>query len=294
MLEHIVCQMETERGLDRAAAIADMRFNFIEKVCRETVVKPKESREHVRSTKIDRVLTGKYTALPCFAGIMAAVFFLTFHVIGASLQSVLEVLIGKLTELVDSAMTAWGVNPVLHSLVIDGIFNGVGSVLSFLPIIVTLFFFLSILEDSGYMARVAFIMDKLLRKLGLSGRSIVPMLVGFGCTVPGVMASRTLPSERDRKMTILLTPFMSCSAKLPIYAFFTAAFFPKYSALVMVLLYFGGIFMAVLMAMLMQGTLFQGEAVPFVMELPNYRSFCGIRQKTSCNGHSPSFLLPRL
>ena len=271
MLEHIVCQMETERGLDRAAAIADMRFNFIEKVCRETVVKPKESREHVRSTKIDRVLTGKYTALPCFAGIMAAVFFLTFHVIGASLQSVLEILIGKLTELVDSAMTAWGVNPVLHSLVIDGIFNGVGSVLSFLPIIVTLFFFLSILEDSGYMARVAFVMDKLLRKIGLSGRSIVPMLVGFGCTVPGVMASRTLPSERDRKMTILLTPFMSCSAKLPIYAFFTAAFFPKYSALVMVLLYFGGIFMAVLMAMLMQGTLFQGEAVPFVMELPNYR-----------------------
>ena len=271
MLEHIVCQMETERGLDRAAAIADMRFNFIEKVCRETVVKPKESREHVRSTEIDRVLTGKYTALPCFAGIMAAVFFLTFHVIGASLQSVLEVLIGKLTELVDSAMKAWGVNPVLHSLVIDGIFNGVGSVLSFLPIIVTLFFFLSILEDSGYMARVAFVMDKLLRKIGLSGRSIVPMLVGFGCTVPGVMASRTLPSERDRKMTILLTPFMSCSAKLPIYAFFTAAFFPKYSALVMVLLYFGGIFMAVLMAMLMQGTLFQGEAVSFVMELPNYR-----------------------
>ena len=271
MLEHIVCQMETERGLDRAAAIADMRFNFIEKVCRETVVKPKESREHVRSTEIDRVLTGKYTALPCFAGIMAAVFFLTFHVIGASLQSVLEILIGKLTELVDSDMTAWGVNPVLHSLVIDGIFNGVGSVLSFLPIIVTLFFFLSILEDSGYMARVAFVMDKLLRKIGLSGRSIVPMLVGFGCTVPGVMASRTLPSERDRKMTILLTPFMSCSAKLPIYAFFTAAFFPKYSALVMVLLYFGGIFMAVLMAMLMQGTLFQGEAVPFVMELPNYR-----------------------
>lgn len=271
MLEHIVCQMETERGLDRAAAIADMRFNFIEKVCRETVVKPKESREHVRSTEIDRVLTGKYTALPCFAGIMAAVFFLTFHVIGASLQSVLEILIGKLTELVDSAMTAWGVNPVLHSLVIDGIFNGVGSVLSFLPIIVTLFFFLSILEDSGYMARVAFVMDKLLRKIGLSGRSIVPMLVGFGCTVPGVMASRTLPSERDRKMTILLTPFMSCSAKLPIYAFFTAAFFPKYSALVMVLLYFGGIFMAVLMAMLMQETLFQGEAVPFVMELPNYR-----------------------
>lgn len=271
MLEHIVCQMETERGLDRAAAIADMRFNFIEKVCRETVVKPKESREHVRSTEIDRVLTGKYTALPCFAGIMAAVFFLTFHVIGASLQSVLEVLIGKLTELVDSAMKAWGVNPVLHSLVIDGIFNGVGSVLSFLPIIVTLFFFLSILEDSGYMARVAFVMDKLLRKIGLSGRSIVPMLVGFGCTVPGVMASRTLPSERDRKMTILLTPFMSCSAKLPIYAFFTAAFFPDHGAIVMIALYFGGIIMGILMALLMRKTLFSGEAVPFVMELPNYR-----------------------
>ena len=271
MLEHIVCQMETERGLDRAAAIADMRFTFIEKVCQETVVKPRESKEHVRSVKIDRVLTGKYTALPCFAGIMAAVFFLTFHVIGASLQNVLEILIEKLTDIVDGALVAWGVNPVVHSLVIDGIFNGVGSVLSFLPIIVTLFFFLSILEDSGYMARVAFVMDKLLRKIGLSGRSIVPMLVGFGCTVPGVMASRTLPSERDRKMTILLTPFMSCSAKLPIYAFFTAAFFPKYGALVMVLLYFGGVLMAVLMAILMQGTLFQGEAVPVVMELPNYR-----------------------
>ena len=271
MLEHIVCQMETERGLDRAAAIADMRFNFIEKVCRETVVKPKESREHVRSTKIDRVLTGKYTALPCFAGIMAAVFFLTFHVIGASLQSVLEVLIGKLTELVDSAMTAWGVNPVLHSLVIDGIFNGVGSVLSFLPIIVTLFFFLSILEDSGYMARVAFVMDKLLRKIGLSGRSIVPMLVGFGCTVPGVMASRTLPSERDRKMTILLTPFMSCSAKLPIYALFTYAFFPKYKVLVMIGLYFMGIITGILYALVLKKTAFKGEPVPFVMELPNYR-----------------------
>ena len=271
MLEHIVCQMETERGLDRAAAIADMRFNFIEKVCRETVVKPKESREHVRSTEIDRVLTGKYTALPCFAGIMAAVFFLTFHVIGASLQSVLEILIGKLTELVDSAMTAWGVNPVLHSLVIDGIFNGVGSVLSFLPIIVTLFFFLSILEDSGYMARVAFVMDKLLRKIGLSGRSIVPMLVGFGCTVPGVMASRTLPSERDRKMTILLTPFMSCSAKLPIYAFFSAVFFPDYAALVMIGLYVLGIVMGIIMALLFKGTMFKGEPVPFVMELPNYR-----------------------
>ena len=271
MLEHIVCQMETERGLDRAAAIADMRFNFIEKVCRETVVKPKESREHVRSTEIDRVLTGKYTALPCFAGIMAAVFFLTFHVIGASLQSVLEVLIGKLTELVDSAMKAWGVNPVLHSLVIDGIFNGVGSVLSFLPIIVTLFFFLSLLEDSGYMARVAFVMDKLLRKIGLSGRSIVPMLIGFGCTVPAVMATRTLTSERDRKMTILLTPFMSCSAKLPIYSFFVSVFFPGKGGLIMSALYLFGILMGILVAFLYRGTLFQGEPVPFVMELPNYR-----------------------
>ena len=225
----------------------------------------------MRSTDIDRVLTGKYTALPCFAGIMAAVFFLTFHVIGASLQSVLEVLIGKLTELVDSAMKAWGGNPVLHSLVIDGIFNGVGSVLSFLPIIVTLFFFLSILEDSGYMARVAFVMDKLLRKIGLSGRSIVPMLVGFGCTVPGVMASRTLPSERDRKMTILLTPFMSCSAKLPIYAFFVSAFFPGKGGLIMAGLYFLGIAIGIIVAMVYRSTLFKGNAVPFVMELPNYR-----------------------
>ena len=270
MLEHIVCQMETERGLDRAAAIADMRFNFIEKVCRETVVKPKESREHVRSTEIDRVLTGKYTALPCFAGIMAAVFFLTFHVIGASLQSVLEVLIGKLTELVDSAMKAWGVNPVLHSLVIDGIFNGVGGVLSFLPIIVTLFFFLSILEDTGYMARVAFVMDKLLRRIGLSGKSVVPMLIGFGCTVPAVMAARTLPSERDRTMTILLTPFMSCSAKIPIYAFFSAAFFPRYAALVMIGLYVLGILFGILSALVLKSA-FRGRPVPFVMELPNYR-----------------------
>ena len=271
MLEHIVCQMETERGLDRAAAIADMRFNFIEKVCRETVVKPKESREHVRSTEIDRVLTGKYTALPCFAGIMAAVFFLTFHVIGASLQSVLEILIGKLTELVDSAMTAWGVNPVLHSLVIDGIFNGVGSVLSFLPIIVTLFFFLSLMEDSGYVARVAFVMDKLLRKIGLSGRSIVPMLIGFGCTVPAVMATRTLTSERDRKMTILLTPFMSCTAKLPIYSFFVSAFFPKKGGFIMAGLYLLGILVGILAAFLYNRTLFKGDPVPFVMELPNYR-----------------------
>ena len=271
MLEHIVKQMETERGLDRSAAIAHMRFDFIERVCEETVVKPRESKEHVRSTKIDSVLTGKYTAIPCFVGIMALVFWLTFGVIGAFLSDILDMGITGLGDLVDSWMTAANVNTVLHGLVIDGIFNGVGSVLSFLPIIVTLFFFLSLLEDSGYMARVAFVMDKLLRKIGLSGRSIVPMLIGFGCTVPGVMASRTLPSERDRRMTILLTPFMSCSAKLPIYAFFTAAFFPKYGALVMIALYFGGIVMGILMALLLRKTMFSGEAVPFVMELPNYR-----------------------
>ena len=270
-LEHIVKQMEIERGLDRAAAMAHMRFDFIEKVCDETVIKPHESREHLRSQKLDKLLTGKYTALPCFAGIMALVFWLTFGVIGQGLSNLLDMGITWLSQVVDQAMTAWNVNSVLHSLVIDGIFNGVGSVLSFLPIIVTLFFFLSLLEDSGYMARVAFVMDKLLRKIGLSGRSIVPMLVGFGCTVPGVMASRTLPSERDRKMTILLTPFMSCSAKLPIYAFFTAAFFPKYGALVMIALYFGGIIMGILMALIFGKTLFKGEAVPFVMELPNYR-----------------------
>ena len=271
MLEHIVKQMETERGLDRSAAIAHMRFDFIERVCEETVVKPRESKEHVRSTKIDSVLTGKYTAIPCFVGIMALVFWLTFGVIGAFLSDILDMGITGLGDLVDSWMTAANVNTVLHGLVIDGIFNGVGSVLSFLPIIVTLFFFLSLLEDSGYMARVAFVMDKLLRKIGLSGRSIVPMLIGFGCTVPGVMASSTLPSERDRRMTILLTPFMSCSAKLPIYAFFTAAFFPKYGALVMIALYFGGIVMGILMALLLRKTMFSGEAVPFVMELPNYR-----------------------
>ena len=271
MLEHIVKQMETERGLDRAAAIAHMRFDFIENVCDETVVKPRESKEHLRSVKIDKILTGKYTAIPCFIGIMGLVFFLTFGVIGAFLQNILEVSIDALGGLVDQWMGAANVNSVLRSLVMDGIFTGVGSVLSFLPIIVTLFFFLSMLEDSGYMARVAFVMDKLLRKIGLSGRSIVPMLVGFGCTVPGVMASRTLPSERDRKMTILLTPFMSCSAKLPIYAFFTAAFFPKQGAVVMVALYFGGILMGILMALLLRGTMFKGEAVPFVMELPNYR-----------------------
>ena len=271
MLEHIVKQMETERGLDRAAAIAHMRFDFIENVCDETVVKPRESKEHLRSVKIDKILTGKYTAIPCFIGIMGLVFFLTFGVIGAFLQNILEVSIDALGDLVDQWMGAANVNSVLRSLVMDGIFTGVGSVLSFLPIIVTLFFFLSMLEDSGYMARVAFVMDKLLRKIGLSGRSIVPMLVGFGCTVPGVMASRTLPSERDRKMTILLTPFMSCSAKLPIYAFFAAAFFPKHGALVMIALYFGGILMGILMALVFRGTLFKGNAVPFVMELPNYR-----------------------
>ena len=271
MLEHIVKQMETERGLDRAAAIAHMRFDFIENICDETVVKPRESKEHLRSVKIDKILTGKYTAIPCFIAIMGLVFFLTFGVIGAFLQNILEVSIDALGGLVDQWMGAANVNSVLRSLVMDGIFTGVGSVLSFLPIIVTLFFFLSMLEDSGYMARVAFVMDKLLRKIGLSGRSIVPMLVGFGCTVPGVMVSRTLPSERDRKMTILLTPFMSCSAKLPIYAFFAAAFFPKHSALVMIALYFGGILMGILMALVFRGTLFKGNAVPFVMELPNYR-----------------------
>ena len=270
-LEHIVTQMEKERGLDRAAAIAHMRFDFIEKVCEETVIKPHESKEHLRSVKMDQILTGKFTAIPCFVGIMGLVFWLTFSVIGAGLSDLLEMGIDWLTNVVDAAMTSWNVNSALHSLVIDGIFNGVGSVLSFLPVIVTLFFFLSLLEDSGYMARVAFVMDKLLRKIGLSGRSIVPMLIGFGCTVPGVMASRTLPSERDRKMTILLTPFMSCSAKLPIYAFFTAAFFPKHGALVMIALYFGGIVMGILMALLFGKTMFKGEAVPFVMELPNYR-----------------------
>ena len=271
MLEHIICQMEEERGLDRAAAIADMRFAFIQRLCEQTVVKPRESKEHERSRRIDAFLTGKYTAIPAFVGIMALVFFLTFNVIGAFLQELLALGIGWLTEVVDGALTGWNINTVLHSLVIDGIFNGVGSVLSFVPVIVTLFFFLSLLEDSGYMARVAFVMDKLLRKIGLSGRSIVPMLIGFGCTVPGVIASRTLPSERDRKMTILLTPFMSCSAKLPIYGFFTAVFFPGRGGLIMVGLYFLGILVGILMALLSKGTMFKGEAVPFVMELPNYR-----------------------
>lgn len=271
MLEHIIRQMETERGLDRAAAIADMRFTFIRNLVEETVVKPGESKEHARSRKIDAFLTGKYTAIPAFIGIMGLVFFLTFNVIGAFLQELLASGIDGLMRAVDHAFTAWHVNSVLHSLVIDGIFTGVGSVLSFLPVIVTLFFFLSLLEDTGYMARVAFVMDKLLRKIGLSGRSIVPMLIGFGCTVPGVMASRTLPSERDRKMTILLTPFMSCSAKLPIYGFFTAAFFPGKGGLIMVGLYFFGILAGILTAMFFKSTLFKGEAVPFVMELPNYR-----------------------
>ena len=271
MIEHIVSQMEEERGIDRAAAIADMRFDFIQRICRQTVVKPAESKERIRSRRIDAVLTGKYTAIPTFILIMGAVFFLTFNVIGAVLQNLLEKGIDYLTAQMDQPLTAWSVNPVLHSLVIDGIFKGVGSVLSFLPIIVVLFLFLSLLEDSGYMARVAFVMDKPLRKIGLSGRSIVPMLVGFGCTVPGIMASRTLPSERDRKMTILLTPFMSCSAKLPIYAFFATAFFPKYKALVMVGLYVVGILIGILVALIIRKTLFKGEAVPFVMELPNYR-----------------------
>jgi ferrous iron transport protein B len=271
MIEHIIVQMEQERGLDRAAAIADMRFHFIHQLVDQTVVKPRQSKEQLRSAQIDRFLTGCYTAIPAFVGIMALVFYLTFGVIGLALQNLLEVGIDALTAAVDSTLTAWNVNAAVHSLVIDGIFTGVGSVLSFLPIIVTLFFFLSLLEDTGYMARVAFVMDKLLRRIGLSGRSIVPMLIGFGCTVPGVMASRTLPSERDRKMTILLTPFMSCSAKLPIYSLFAAAFFPEHAALVMVSLYFLGIAVGILMAILLKSSVFKGEAVPFVMELPNYR-----------------------
>lgn len=271
MLEHIVQQMENERGLDRSAAIADMRFDFIERLCEKTVVKPKESKERIRSEKIDKILTGKYTAIPCFIGIMVLVFYLTFNVIGAWLQGILEFGIDKISEAVGSAMTVAHVNSAVHSLVIDGIFNGVGSVLSFLPIIVTLFFFLSLMEDSGYIARVAFVMDKLLRKIGLSGRSIVPMLIGFGCTVPAVMATRTLTSERDRKMTILLTPFMSCTAKLPIYAFFVSVFFPKQGGLIMAGLYLLGILVGILAACLYKNTLFKGEPVPFVMELPNYR-----------------------
>ena len=270
-MEHIIRQMENERGLDRSAAIADMRYSFIQKVCDETVTKPRESRERLRSEKIDRYLTGKYTAIPFFIGIMGLVFWLTFSVIGAWLQGMLEAGIDVLSGLADEAMTAVGVNEVIHGLIIDGIFAGVGSVLSFLPIIVTLFFFLSMLEDSGYIARVAFFMDKLLRRIGLSGRSIVPMLIGFGCTVPAVMATRTLPSERDRKMTILLTPFMSCTAKVPIYSFFIAAFFPQYGWLIMTGLYLLGILTAIVIAYLYRGTMFRGKAAPFVMELPDYR-----------------------
>lgn len=271
LLDHIVTQMEKERGLDKSAAMADMRYNFIEKVCEKTVVKPKESKERIRSEKIDRILTGKYTAIPCFVGIMLMVFFLTFNVIGAALQSVLEMGIDALAGAVDAGLEAVHLNAVLRSLIVDGVFAGVGSVVSFLPIVVTLFFFLSLMEDSGYIARVAFFMDKLLRKIGLSGRSIVPLLIGFGCSVPAVMSTRTLPSERDRKMTILLTPFMSCSAKLPIYAFFVSTFFAGHKALVMGGLYFTGIVVGILVAFLYKGTKFKGEAVPFVMELPNYR-----------------------
>ena len=271
LLGHTIAELESETGLDREAALADMRFNFIERLCDKTVVRPGESREHKRSVAIDRILTGKYTALPCFIGIMALVFWLTFGVIGAGLSDLLTLGIDALTNLTDHALTVYGINPVVHSLVIDGIFAGVGSVLSFLPTIVTLFFFLSILEDTGYMARVAFVMDQLLRRIGLSGRSFVPMLIGFGCSVPAIMATRTLSSDRDRKMTILLTPFMSCSAKLPIYSLFAAAFFPQYAGLVMVLLYFTGIVVGVLAALLLKSTVFKGEAVPFVMELPNYR-----------------------
>ena len=271
MLEHIVLQMEKERALDRSAAMADMRFAYIQRVCDRCVTKPQESREHKRSQKIDSVLTGKYTAIPLFIVIMGAVFWLTFNVIGAFLQDLLAMGIEWLTNVTDAALTAGGVNDAIHGLIIDGIFEGVGSVLSFLPIIVTMFFFLSLLEDSGYIARVAFFMDKLLRRIGLSGRSIVPMLIGFGCTVPAVMSTRTLPSERDRKMTILLTPFMSCTAKLPIYAFFVSAFFPGRGGLIMTGLYVLGVVIAILVATLFKSTLFRGEAVPFVMELPNYR-----------------------
>lgn len=271
MLEHIVCQMETERGVDRSAAIADMRFDFIERLCEQAVVKPKESKERIRSEKIDRIFTGKYTAIPCFIAIMAAVFYLTFNVIGAWLQNILQLGIDAIADMVGKGLKAAQMNDALYSLIMDGIFTGVGSVLSFLPIIVTLFFFLSLMEDSGYIARVAFVMDKLLRKIGLSGKSIVPLLIGFGCTVPAVMATRTLTSERDRKMTILLTPFMSCTAKLPIYSFFVSVFFPGRGGLIMTGLYLFGIVMGILVAFLYRATLFEGEPVPFVMELPNYR-----------------------
>ena len=271
MLEHIIVQMERERGLDRNAAMSDMRFAFIGNVCAQSVVKPQKSREHLRSQKLDRILTGKYTAIPVFLAVMAGIFWLTFEVIGAYFQDVLEGWIDAFTEYTDAFLTSAGVNDVIHGLITGGIFAGIGSVLSFLPVIITLFFFLSVLEDTGYTARVAFFMDKLLRKIGLSGRSIVPMLIGFGCTVPAVMSTRTLPSERDRRMTILLTPFMSCTAKLPIYAFFVDAFFPKHEGLIMTGLYVLGIVIGILVALLYKETLFRGEAVPFVMELPNYR-----------------------
>ena len=271
MLEHSIVEMEDEGKLDRNAAIASMRYDYIERLCAKTVVKCQESKEHLRSVRIDRVLTHKYFAIPIFIGVMLLIFWLTFDVVGAALQDLLALGIGRLSELVDAGLTAYGINPVVHSLIIDGVFAGVGSVVSFLPIIVVMFFFLSILEDTGYMARVAFVMDKLLRKLGLSGRSFVPMLIGFGCTVPAVMATRTLPSARDRRMTILLTPYMSCSAKIPIYAVFSAAFFPNYAALTMVLLYCGGILVGILAALVFNKTAFRGNPVPFVMELPNYR-----------------------
>ena len=271
LLEHCTQQMETESGLDRNAALADMRYTFIEKVVAAAVVKCRESREHRRSMAMDQVLTGKYSALPVFFGVMLLVFYLTFHVVGSFLSDLLSLGIDAVTALVDRGLTAYGINPVVHSLIIDGVFAGVGSVLSFLPIIVTLFFFLSILEDTGYMARVAFVMDKLLRKIGLSGRSFVPMLIGFGCSVPAIMATRTVSSDRDRKMTILLVPFMSCSAKIPIYAVFSAAFFPENPALTMIVLYAGGMLVGILMALLLKNTLFTGHPVPFVMELPNYR-----------------------
>ena len=271
LLEHSIVQMEEEGGLDRNAAIASMRYDYIEKLCEKTVVKSRESKEHIRSVRIDRVLTNKYAALPIFVGIMLLIFWLTFDVVGAFLQDLLALGIDRLSEVVDRGLSAYGLNPVVHSLIVKGIFAGVGSVVSFLPIIVVMFFFLSILEDTGYMARVAFVMDKLLRKIGLSGRSFVPMLIGFGCTVPAVMATRTLPSSRDRRLTILLTPFMSCSAKIPIYAVFSAAFFPRYAALTMGLLYFGGMVVGVLVSLLLKKTLFRGKPVPFVMELPNYR-----------------------
>ena len=271
MIEHVVLQMEREGGMDRSAAMADMRFDFIERVCESTVKKPHESKERVRSERIDRILTGKWSAIPCFIILMGVVFWLTFNVIGAFFQDLLEKGVGLLTGLVDNALTAGNANEVVHGLIVGGIFEGVGSVLSFLPIVVTMFFFLSIMEDSGYVARVAFFMDKLLRKIGLSGRSIVPMLIGFGCTVPAVMATRTLPSRRDRMMTILLTPFMSCSAKIPIYGFFVSAFFPGKGGLIMTGLYVLGVIIAIVMALLFKNTIFKGEAVPFVMELPNYR-----------------------